>query len=182
MNIIAIHVDWRERYNHDPIFIITMDSEPLLYTALTFFSVGNYYIGEHEGYVRYFYKQGDQQEQGFGGTWYKLQMRDGTTKILKGPWSGAASELSLLWKPVLNVLLRTPKYNEKSSFLTGTFTKESLEPLLSILAPDIELYGGDYGWYPKKIGEVPKNPRQGRHYRLISESLSDEQARIIEVK
>ena len=60
-----------------------------------------------------------------------------------------------------------------ASHLTLDFVKEAVDRL----APHLDLYEGDYGWYPMMRDGEPKNPRKGVAY--MHPNMSAEQNRIL---
>jgi hypothetical protein len=115
-----------------------------------------------------------------GGSMEARCQFDSTTRILTltGPWSGGASGVSRLFRPVvsLSVLegrhrnaIRDPKWyhraRKRGHAFDGTAyatacTLEFVQEALDVHAPHLELYEGDFGWYVKRKGDAPKNPRR----------------------
>lgn len=116
---------------------------------------------------------------------------------LTGPWSSGASAVSRLLRPVISAATLTgpnrltvsnPDYYHRmkrqgrahqgtpySTYYTLAFMQE----VIDTHAPWLELYNGDYGHYPVRKGDAPKNPRKGRP-RVSCLDLSDDQCRAIE--
>jgi hypothetical protein len=115
-----------------------------------------------------------------------------------GPWSSSAVMVEPFIGPCMDVRVLPAKYRDslrnpayflrqrkrlgpKASeglylqcHLTVAFVRETLDRL----APWLDLYEGDYGWYPIMRDMEPKNPRKGRRYPL-HENMSAEQNLIL---
>lgn len=119
----------------------------------------------------------------------------GRILTLTGPWSSGASYISKLIGPVVHVSVLTGSNREtirnpqryhwakrrgrayEGLHYAADFTLEAVQAAIDKYAPHLEMYEGDYGWYPVRKGDTPKNPRRGRVY--FNSEVSDEQARII---
>jgi hypothetical protein len=117
---------------------------------------------------------------------------------LRGPWHCGASRVSRQVKPILDVavlkneynnMLRSPDYYRRmgkqgrawdGTYCLKAFTLDFVREVVDKLAPWLDLYEGDYGWYPIYRGMEPKNPRKGRVPSVFFNEASDAQARIIE--
>lgn len=120
----------------------------------------------------------------------------GRTITLTGPWSSGATVASkALGKPVVHCAVLEGRHREAinhpesyqkwrrrgrryegtpySADLTLDFVQEAIDRH----APHLEMYEGDYGWYPVRKGDEPKNPRKGRA-RTDDGQLDDVQAMI----
>lgn len=89
MKILDAKVDWYKQYANHPVMKVLVDRIPKMEELRYIYKDGLYY-GELDGYVRFLYKMGDRQEEGFGGTHYAITLVNGERKILKGPWSSRA--------------------------------------------------------------------------------------------
>jgi hypothetical protein len=142
-----------------------------------------------------------QSQWGSGGgshsvkCWWDANMR---ILHIKGPWSSSSSSVNRFFGPCIEVSVLTPQYNNKlrspkyyesmrkqgrawdGTYLATACTVEFARQAVDTLAPWLELYEGDYGWYPKKRDEAPKNPRKGRAPSYFGMDLSREQSRVVE--
>lgn len=118
---------------------------------------------------------------------------------LTGPWSSGASVVSkCIGQPVISVGTLTGPNRETVRNLEwyhrrkrqgraylGTayatkYTLEFVQLAIDALAPHLELYEGDYGWYPVRKGDKPKNPRRRMDRKPFDPYRSDEQSRAVE--
>ncbi len=121
---------------------------------------------------------------------------------ITGPWDCGTHRVCEEVREVVSVGILTPEYNnrlrnpdrfkrdrekygERASegvYLGCTFTLEFAREMVDVLAPHLDLYKGDYGWYPMIRGGQPKNPRSGREKKHWKGSyfVSDAQAMVIE--
>jgi hypothetical protein len=115
------------------------------------------------------------------------------TRILsiKGPWHSGATGVTRAYKPVMEVgtlegpnreTVRAPEYYHRARkrgraydgcATYSCYTLDFVQEAIDRLAPHLELYEGDFGWYPVRKGDTPKNPR--RNVRPHESFLSDEQ-------
>ena len=128
---------------------------------------------------------------------------EGRTLHLKGPWSSGESIVSKLIGPCVGVSImpgswrnsvRHPHYYQKNVkrlaklgrkayeglFFSRSLTLDMARQIIDVHAPHLDLYEGDFGWYPMIRGGDPKNPRKGLK-RLGSPYMSDEQAHICSI-
>lgn len=126
---------------------------------------------------------------------------EGRILTLKGPWSSGASGVSKFIGLIVSVAtlegeyrdtIRAPVHYHKNKRKWPTtmsrssgvayschYTLAFVQEAIDKLAPHLELYEGDYGWYPVRKGDAPKNPRKGNR-RVSSSMLSDEQCMVVE--
>jgi hypothetical protein len=122
---------------------------------------------------------------------------NGRVLTLTGPWSSGASAVSAQIGPIVStstlegpsrVTVCNPNWyhrqKRKGRAYQGTafatnHTLEFVQSAIDVHAPHLEMYEGDYGWYPVRKGDPPKNPRKGRT-RVFDPSLSDEQSMAVE--
>lgn len=124
---------------------------------------------------------------------------DGRIVTLTGPWSSGASVVSAIIGPIVHAstlegpsreTIRNPEWYHRMKRKNGRayrgtafssdYTLEFVQAAIDIHAPHLEMYEGDYGWYPVRKGDAPKNPRKGRP-RVASACLSDEQSMVVEL-
>jgi hypothetical protein len=108
MKILGIKIDWHEEFNQSATITCEVDRIPsmdeLVFEAYPI-QKGVLYYAELEGYVCYLYHQ-PKNEEGFGGREYSLKMKDGTIKIIKGPWSSNPESVrQIAKKRVIDVFL-----------------------------------------------------------------------------
>lgn len=92
MKIISATVNWYKGYANSPRFDVLVDKYPRR-NELAYVNKDWAYWAEKDGFVDYFSYSGP--SSGFGGCEFELNMVDGSTKTLKGPWSSRASALNL---------------------------------------------------------------------------------------
>lgn len=91
MKILAAAVEWNEKYSNMPNLKILVDHIPTL-QDYRFEQKGSIYYAELDGHVCFYYYKSP--GEGFGGRTYTLNMKDGTTKDLVGPWSSNSSSVN----------------------------------------------------------------------------------------
>lgn len=81
-------INWYHEFANDPVIEISMTQEDHAknYQAIVYEQKGYSYWAEKDGLVSFYYYTGP--ENGFAGREFELKMKDGSTQILKGPWSG----------------------------------------------------------------------------------------------
>jgi len=93
MKILGIDIDWMLGYGNDPRIMVKVDKLPDL-NNLIYEQKGNLYFSHTiDGYVN-FYAVNALRETGYGGRSFTLNMANGTTKVLKGPWSSRAGVMN----------------------------------------------------------------------------------------
>lgn len=90
MTIHAARVDWREGLGNSPRLHVLMDNLPSPEDDV--FDVHDLdnrivYVAEHEEIFRYFVHN-PRDESGYGGSKFKLRLKNGEVREIKGPWSG----------------------------------------------------------------------------------------------
>jgi hypothetical protein len=82
-----------EGYTNNPRLEVAVDSMPERDDArFRGYPIGNkyLYVGESGGRVWFYSWSGDGNDGGFSGRCYEVNMEDGTTEVLKGPYSSRA--------------------------------------------------------------------------------------------
>lgn len=80
--------DMGRQYSNRPGFAVVVDRVPSFEGFIWQTNGRGTYYAEQDGWVRFLFHSGEpEQQQGFGGSQYHLNMKDGSLKILKGPWS-----------------------------------------------------------------------------------------------
>jgi hypothetical protein len=91
MKVLEARVNWKEDCANDPSLEILVDRIPEPDT-MRYRRSRNLYYAEQDGYV-HFYASGP-DGRGFCGDSFKLQMKDGNTTILIGPYSSRAGVMN----------------------------------------------------------------------------------------
>jgi hypothetical protein len=88
MRLISAEVEWHEQYLNHPNLVLRVDKLPCP-ESMIYEERNKIFYAERFGYVSFFYYStpGD----GYGGREFPITMKDGTSRILKGPWSSRAS-------------------------------------------------------------------------------------------
>jgi len=84
------------------------------------------------GYVEFFAWDGGQQD-GYGGRHYEIELEDGTSQVLKGPWSSRAGVANKLgYGPCMKALYRThpDQLGGKSGHITVDRAEEIIDDLV----------------------------------------------------
>ena len=118
MQIISTKVEWHEEYLNFPNLVIEVDALPDP-KVLRYEERNGIYYAEHRGYVSFFYytAPGD----GFGGAKFPIVMKDGTSKVLVGPWSSRASCVNEQgFGPCMDVTLKVQ--GKPHSYFAGAVT------------------------------------------------------------
>jgi hypothetical protein len=121
---------------------------------------------------------------------------EGRILHLTGPWSSGASVVSKIIGPVVDVsvltgpnreTIRNPKWYHRNKrrnrayegmHYAANLTLEFVQEAIDVHAPHLEMYEGDFGWYPVRKGDQPKNPRKGIQ-RPADLMLDDTQAMVV---
>src|SRR2546423_1221540 len=106
MKVLKAKVNWMEGWANDPYFQILVDKEPkyseLIWKVKQLNENETFYYGEEDGYA-YFLLHDSRNERGFGGSTYTLKMFDGSTRMIKGPWSSNEVFASTIFeKPIIH--------------------------------------------------------------------------------
>ena len=128
MKIIKAAVDWHDDYDNPPSLSVWIDEAP--YDKLVYQKKGHCYWGEYDGYVSYFSYRGP--NRGYGGREFTVKMADGSTEILKGPWSGNSLSMTAAGFPLsFEVILVYPDQYSSESRFGGCITEERFLEALS---------------------------------------------------
>lgn len=88
-----VRVDWREGWGNSARFECLFDSidlEPLRYKK-----IGSRYLAIREdGYASFWSWKGPDNDRGCGGREFPITMEDGSTVVLKGPWSSNSESIN----------------------------------------------------------------------------------------
>ena len=107
---------------------ITLEGEPdYVYREIVFPGEGVAYLGEDAALARFFFHS-PRNERGFGGAEYKLQMVDGSERVIKGPWSSSASTMNALFG-LTDPLVEVVDVTEYSSGIVAHVRKSALDAM-----------------------------------------------------
>lgn len=161
MNILDMYVNWMPGTLNDPYLEVLIDALPD-FREMIYEEKNDLFFAEKDGYVRFYYRSKNQN--GYGGSVFKLPMKDGTTVKLVGPWSsrsGCANKLG--FKPCSSVGYTTDPDKFKKGRLEGTghMTVEKLNVFLPIFLPKVHLrriiqFDNDEPYYLPNILGVAK--------------------------
>lgn len=162
-----VTVNWMERFGNDPSLEFLLKRGVGIKAQEEFMfergkaTNGNFYFAENEDEVRFFYHN-PQHEDGYNGQAFTLNMRDATPCTIKGPWSSRAQVASqFVGTDVVDMGVRPGAGAVNSMCLLAyALTLNFVNEVLAVLAPELEMYEGDSGWYPKRRDSAPKNPRK----------------------
>lgn len=118
--ILNAKVDWMERYMNTPVLQVLVDK---MYTndEMVFTQKNTMYFGHKNGQAsRYFYHT---PSNGFGGRHFKLNMDDGTTKTLIGPWDGGILAFNVAGFPQcvdVHITDNKQSFERGYTFIAGT--------------------------------------------------------------
>lgn len=105
MKVNNASVRWNEGWLNHPQLILDVDRSEVNYDTMRYEQRGSIYYAEREGLVSFFAYSGP--GDGYGGHEFPITMKDGTKKILKGPWSSRASAInSMGFGPCLDMVFR----------------------------------------------------------------------------
>jgi hypothetical protein len=150
MEIINAKVNWNLGWNTGPQLDILVDKIPkdLRYS----YKLGMFF-GEKEGYVSFFAHNGDEENhKGYDGRVFNIVMEDGTSKSLKGPWSGRSWVTNKLgFNPCMEVsITEDPKEFETGIFCTGAITVTLAEDIIKKFTKAhlvrVEKWEGEFYW------------------------------------
>jgi len=94
MKITNVEIDWMEAWANDPRLKFTATDVPD-FSEYVYTKKGNLYFAQHECGLASFFSHDPNNETGFGGRGFELNMADGTTETIKGPWSSRCSVLNM---------------------------------------------------------------------------------------
>lgn len=124
MKVLKSEIDWQHNFSNIPRVKVWVDRIPDL-DEMEFIQRGNLYYAELDGFVQFFCY--DSPDNGFGGSHFKLHMKDGSTKILKGPWSSGTYAMNDAgFGPCAEASISI-KLNSDSWFISGAITLDLLQ-------------------------------------------------------
>jgi len=95
MKIIDARIKWNEGLGNSPDLYLLVDSVPGI-AELRYEIHGSIYHAEMDGFVQfghYNFERGGNQD-GYGGREWEITMLDGTTRMLRGPWSSNSAAVN----------------------------------------------------------------------------------------
>ena len=84
MKLLKAEVEWHIGYSNAPDLVLHLDTIPKG-DEFEFEQRGPLYYAEKDGFVRFYAYQ--KPGSGFGGREFRIRMKDGEERVLKGPWS-----------------------------------------------------------------------------------------------
>ena len=137
MKILAAHVEWNEQYANHPNLFIETDKIPN-WETMRYEERGGIYYAEREGFASYFYYI--HPDVGFGGREFPITMKDGTKKVLKGPWSSRAACVNLMgFGPIVDVTIKERESPYKYVNTAGAVTLRVAQKAIKEFCPDVYL-------------------------------------------
>lgn len=147
MEVLNAKVDWNLRWANPPSLYLLVDKIP---DDLEYEQRGSLYFAEKEGFVNFFYYH--VPDQGYGGRKFHLKMKDGSEKVLIGPWSSNSSAMNAGGFPLCMECTITddPKVWEKGyTFYAGAILVEIAEKALEkFVSEALILKPKDFKSYP----------------------------------
>lgn len=134
MEVLNAKVDWNLRWANAPSLYLLVDKIPV---GMVYEQKGSLYFAEKEGLVDFFYY--DRPDQGYGGRKFHLKMKDGSEKMLIGPWSSNSSAMNDAGFPLCMECCITDisKVWEKGyTFYAGAILVEVAEKALEAFVPE----------------------------------------------
>jgi len=92
VKILAAKPNWYQTFDNYPHMQILVDAIPKT-ADMRFEKRGDLYFAESDGYVMFYAYHSP--GEGYGGAQFHLTMKDGSTAVLKGPWSSRPAQMNL---------------------------------------------------------------------------------------
>lgn len=153
MKILDLRVDWYLDYGNDPVFEILVDKIPdrkLLHYENNAWA----WFAELDGYVSFFSWRGPANEGGYGGSRFPITMKDGSEKVLLGPWSSGSYAMNAVgdFPQCLCVHMTDDKdvWQRGHTFMSGAVTLQLINDFLAEhpeLNLDYERQSLGIGWH-----------------------------------
>jgi hypothetical protein len=154
MKLIVSYIDWFQEWDNAPRLCAVVDSFPR--EGFVYEERGGIYWAQVDELVSFFFyeKPGD----GFGGSRYELTMKDGSTKILIGPWSSSTDAANAQgFPPSVDVVI----YEANGRFpdlgyachITVDFARKCCQKARGYLVQD------GTGYYPSLHPDIVLKPR-----------------------
>ena len=100
MKIQESRIDWMEAWDNMPSLYIDVDTVPqdeMVYRAYPVLGGGTLYVSDNTPFVAFLLSTGD--KSGYGGRKFDLNMEDGSTVTIEGPWSSNSTSVHTITKP-----------------------------------------------------------------------------------
>lgn len=119
MKFIEATVNTYPNFANSPEVVLTVEGIPdhntLRYTKIPCPGSNGYiYLAEQDGYVSFYFY--DVPGPGFGGREFTLNMTDGTTMVLQGPWSSRAGFINTILPVAHPLIVDVTFYDRTSKF------------------------------------------------------------------
>src|ERR1051326_420537 len=95
MEVLAARVNYNEQFDNPPRLEILVDEFPKVEFEAKEDTGGIAYFGEKNGLVQFYFSD-PRDKSGYGGRSFTLAMKDGSEKIITGPWSSNSSYMNSL--------------------------------------------------------------------------------------
>jgi hypothetical protein len=172
MNILRARVNWRDGWDNHPNLELLVDKMPTI-DILRYEEREDLFYAELNGYVSFYYYS--QPANGFGGAVFNITMKDGSERMLKGPWSSRAGVANRLgFGPCLDVSMtdKLESYEKGYTFHAGHCSLDSIMEIVD----EVEI-GSGYGlnkpsWSNHKEFSFPEGS-EFTLYREENESTGD---------
>jgi hypothetical protein len=147
-----------EQYANEPnLYLLLKDF--LKTGELTYEKRGDCYFAEKDGYVDFYHYVGP--SDGYGGRHFTITMKDGSEKILEGPWSSRASVMNREgFTPCIEATITESKevwakgYTFYASAVTVEVAKQALELLPTVLLRKRVDRNGEINYRIREIGKT----------------------------
>jgi hypothetical protein len=94
MKVLNARIRWNIGWANNPELEILVDKFPAL-EEFEFENKESLWFAEKDGAVSFFHHSGrDEDEGGYYGSLFKIKMKDGSFKVLRGPWSSRSSVMN----------------------------------------------------------------------------------------
>ena len=130
-------VEWFETWANDPVLRIFMteDRQSTNLALMRYEQKGDDFWAEHKGLVRFFHYPGP--GNGYGGRSFTITMKNGSARVLKGPWSGSCREMNKIFPESMPCSIHTEKGRYAGSIL--------VEKARLLIPPHIYLFKDNTG-------------------------------------
>jgi hypothetical protein len=168
MRILALKVDWHEKFANDPSLKVLVNKMPereeLRYLCLE----ERMYFAEKDGYVNFFVHQ-PRDETGYGGRTFNVTMLDGTKRSIKGPWSsrsGCFNRMLNIPQCVECAITDDPTtYQRGFTFYAAAITVDLVREHMKSHLPGLEMrrevkWEGEVYYIPHPIGVDVKDAKR----------------------
>ena len=160
-----MRVNWKEGYANTPEFEVLTDKIPNKDT-LRFEQKGRLWFAESGGYCSFYSHSGaDINEGGFYRDPVKINLKDGSNKVLKGPWSSRAGVMNREgFGPCLDLAVTDDPgaFERGHTFTAGSIALDLIIDAMRKFLPDVHLLKvvdeTDVDYYPSVSTTEVKKP------------------------